>query len=655
MVERNPTHRQARRSRSGCNTCRAKKVKCDELHPACGRCTRLHLGCEWPAGGPPLRERRRLQRVWRWREGFQPATILPKDDASLSSNSSANSLDGLNLTSDSTGSAPEPKGPPVFDFGSPGFPEALSSDPDFNFSSDNNNNNNDLDFNQNDNKNYNENILPDWQDLITTYPSIFFPDLSASSVLSGYNMSLPCSIVMTKNEHQALDHYSTTYSTSFTLKHPKWSTLSMIKNIAWAEPMIMHLLMAVSLKDLCWRRENENLRRSAELHYQHGTKLLADEMANQAVATKHVSILISFWFLYLYKTQSTNVDVGFLKKLSACALDHVQRYKLDSVCDIPTPLSQGNPEQEAGPQLLSAKEGSLIALMLICLYYQDIKYGFYHCGGKLAKYLNTNKQRLAQVYDLGKYAPVLNWAEEYPVQELVDDTQNYAILKLNNELSILLEDMNKEFVFTRHDPARDAMFSSELDSIKIRFAPVFALVNNDQPSISSSSSASFSSSLSPQSRTCINADLSVAFYHGVRIYLFRSTLQSLDVPTPPAVQESVDMILSIALRLFNSGGSFSSLGLGREDALFHRIEWPLFIAGVESKDIIHQDWIRQKMGERNTKVALERVLQEQQLTRLRVGVEFMRQVFCEDDRFRRSSAPGGQRKLHASDDVFQPY
>ena len=67
----------------------------------------------------------------------------------------------------------------------------------------------------------------------------------------------------------------------------------MIKNIGWAEPMIMHFLMAVSLKDLCWRRENEHLRRSAELHYQHGTKLLADEMANQVVATKHVSILIS--------------------------------------------------------------------------------------------------------------------------------------------------------------------------------------------------------------------------------------------------------------------------------------------------------------------------------------------------------------------------
>jgi hypothetical protein len=71
------------------------------------------------------------------------------------------------------------------------------------------------------------------------------------------------------------------------------------------------------------------------------------------------------------------------------------------------------------------------------------------------------------------------------------------------------------------------------------------------------------------------------------------------------VQESLDKILSIALAMFNSGGSFSSSSTGqaREDALFHRIEWPLFIAGVESKDIIHQDWIRQNMGVRNTKVA----------------------------------------------------
>lgn len=37
--------------RSGCLTCRSKKVKCDEQRSNCGRCHRLALKCEWDMPG----------------------------------------------------------------------------------------------------------------------------------------------------------------------------------------------------------------------------------------------------------------------------------------------------------------------------------------------------------------------------------------------------------------------------------------------------------------------------------------------------------------------------------------------------------------------------------------------------------------------------
>lgn len=37
---------------TGCLTCRAKKVKCDEQRSACGRCRRLALACEWDLANP---------------------------------------------------------------------------------------------------------------------------------------------------------------------------------------------------------------------------------------------------------------------------------------------------------------------------------------------------------------------------------------------------------------------------------------------------------------------------------------------------------------------------------------------------------------------------------------------------------------------------
>ncbi|KAH8655349.1 hypothetical protein BX600DRAFT_469508 [Xylariales sp. PMI_506] len=53
--------RHGSRSRTGCSTCRYRKVKCDEVHPICTRCRSGELDCEWAARPKrrPKRERRR--------------------------------------------------------------------------------------------------------------------------------------------------------------------------------------------------------------------------------------------------------------------------------------------------------------------------------------------------------------------------------------------------------------------------------------------------------------------------------------------------------------------------------------------------------------------------------------------------------------------
>ncbi|KAE8336564.1 hypothetical protein BDV24DRAFT_141482 [Aspergillus arachidicola] len=39
--------RNAPRSRTGCATCRTRKIKCDETHPSCVRCVNAQMQCEW--------------------------------------------------------------------------------------------------------------------------------------------------------------------------------------------------------------------------------------------------------------------------------------------------------------------------------------------------------------------------------------------------------------------------------------------------------------------------------------------------------------------------------------------------------------------------------------------------------------------------------
>jgi hypothetical protein len=61
-INLNPNYRG--RVRSGCLTCRSKKVRCDEQLPQCRRCVRLQLKCSWPQQA---------------RKSHQPASSTPCD------------------------------------------------------------------------------------------------------------------------------------------------------------------------------------------------------------------------------------------------------------------------------------------------------------------------------------------------------------------------------------------------------------------------------------------------------------------------------------------------------------------------------------------------------------------------------------------------
>ncbi|ERT02829.1 hypothetical protein HMPREF1624_01132 [Sporothrix schenckii ATCC 58251] len=75
------------RSKSGCLTCRGRKVKCDEVKPSCKMCTRLHLQCDYGPEGKTicLHDRRRgagpikRRRFTNWR----PQKIVPKTPVAM--------------------------------------------------------------------------------------------------------------------------------------------------------------------------------------------------------------------------------------------------------------------------------------------------------------------------------------------------------------------------------------------------------------------------------------------------------------------------------------------------------------------------------------------------------------------------------------------
>ncbi|CAK7232809.1 hypothetical protein SCUCBS95973_008382 [Sporothrix curviconia] len=512
--------------------------------------------------------------------------------------------------------------------------------------------------------------VPGWDSSCSTWLDREGVDFPVSSPLSLCSLPVPCSITLTPLEGQALDHYSNAFSVSFTMKHPKWSTLSMLRLLGQCSPMVMHFLLAVALNDLWWRNGagDSELHTAAQRHYRQGAMLLTevmdgsnrDKLTGGVISNGHIGgssvenieqgrranldattqthIMAAFWFLYLYRSKTAAINVNFLTQLSETVTGHIIKYKLDELCSVGSnsaaAINNADDHSLLTQSNCSARDGSLIAMMITCLYYQDIKHGFYHCGGRLAQHLNADKMRLGRIYDMGRNALALNWGSEYPVAELVDDMENYAMLKFNSELNILLEDMHREFTHTHYDPVAEHRFRQELNAFEIRYSRVFetsrgVLSESSVNTVVSTPSAASLHTTQVRSRLAINADLCTAYFYAVRVYQFRCTLQDSAVESPAEVKEALSAILHIARRILAPEYAMKSSSGDEEHPLFHRIEWPLFIAGSETNDLFYQDWTLQKLGKTNTKTVLEQVLHAQRQLRHRVGVEFMRRVFVQ--------------------------
>ena len=64
------TQSMPQRSKTGCTTCRERKVKCDERRPICNTCHRLTLSCSWI---PQIRKQRTMRTPKQTKSPNQPA------------------------------------------------------------------------------------------------------------------------------------------------------------------------------------------------------------------------------------------------------------------------------------------------------------------------------------------------------------------------------------------------------------------------------------------------------------------------------------------------------------------------------------------------------------------------------------------------------
>lgn len=121
----------------------------------------------------------------------------------------------------------------------------------------------------------------------------------------------------------------------------------------------------------------------------------------------------------------------------------------------------------------------------------------------------------------------------------------------------------------------------------------------------------------------LNADYMIPYLYALRIYCFRVFLSDddLSAPAPPAVQSAVHSILQLAQR---------SLSRGALDPMTARFQWPLLMAGIETSDNIHKEWVQSKMKTERTSKGFEKVLEAQEATGRRVPMALFAQILSGD-------------------------
>jgi hypothetical protein len=119
----------------------------------------------------------------------------------------------------------------------------------------------------------------------------------------------------------------------------------------------------------------------------------------------------------------------------------------------------------------------------------------------------------------------------------------------------------------------------------------------------------------------MNADYDVVLFNALRVYYFRTTLSDLEVETPPEVETALESLFFVIERTFAS----------KNNDLHDRLQWPMFIAGIETNSKINGQWILSKITKNRARAALEQTIETQSFTGKRLTMSEIRALLCDGD------------------------
>lgn len=260
---------------------------------------------------------------------------------------------------------------------------------------------------------------------ISCYAQIPYP-------LPAYQIPLPGSLVLGRDEQLALRHYETTFALSQTPKDPLWSFPRLLLRKVSYSAMTMHFALATSLHELDAQHEGPgggsqtSLNRLRALRHFEDASSTFKGVMSQDHATDHLETLSCFYYIYVYMSRQRVVDRTKLDRLSRTVADYIQTFSLEtSLTAIPGTAAPG----VAGPAL-----HSFLCRLLFWIYKEDVSASFYGCAGEVARYFKDRPRSLRDVWEVSRPALPLNWGAEYPEAQRVADMETSLAVDMTVEM-----------------------------------------------------------------------------------------------------------------------------------------------------------------------------------------------------------------------------
>ncbi|KAL4898027.1 hypothetical protein BDV59DRAFT_53918 [Aspergillus ambiguus] len=583
---RRPRTERGKRSKNGCRTCLTKKVKCDERRPVCFRCTRLNLSCEWPVARPSLTQRRRGYGPMKDRPCWTPRTIRPKHmDGSVAAIEAhagrnilghpsgvadigqvSNQCQGLHSGNQDTQTTTVQSSKTIEicssseGSGSDSYQRVLQT------SLQQNDHNNDDSFTDEDPSVLSEHGLTN--NIIGV--------MQCTSLLWNWE-------VLERKDMQALSFHRAVFAPLKSTQDASRSAHSVFLHRAFDREMALHFLLAVSHNELAIYTKHQIITPpETRLHYRRGSELLQKQVdMRNTESTDHLNMMLSFLYIYLFWMRRNHIDPQKIHQISRTIFNYVQLYTLDTICSLGALL----PPITNLPELArSVSDQILLARILIYLYDRDGLCCFFGCGGALANYVGSMPDKRQALWQISRI-PFL-WPMDGITSMLHPnmESEHKYILDVYFELIVVHQEINCLSQSKAPDPCGfETKLRQQLEDL--------------------GKSAPFLSSLVGDGSHTVPAPLmayvTTTVFYALQIYLNRSSTSSFGgTPMPRGTQQALTALLAVA---------YKTIAVGRVQ-LLERFQWALLIAGIETSDPIHREWVQTNIADPGVKNLLQVIL-----------------------------------------------